>query len=283
MDATATTGGTGKDWINAAVSKLVTMADDAKVASPSAVDAYKTYLYRRGNRSVKDIESCKAGQPIDLSELEKDIAATEATLWMCQQSELPAWDIEYKLKGLRAMRDQLVGRTWPSLEHIKAQAKAELENKKQESYNKTVLLAAAKAELAQQKTKNGPKCPDPVKKLGGKTVYSGKMAIPKILPLKPKPPVSADLVRLKIEQEWLMRVGMLSNCNVTILQYTVVSQPSLEVMLKCKVCSSTKDVANSAVSSTNVLTESIEQFCRDHRHEPQQAAQPKGRLFRDED
>lgn len=254
MDAPETIGGTGK------------------VATPWAIEAYKTYLFRKGNRSVKDIEAMRAGHPIDVSDLDVEIAALEKTIVMCHKLSLPTWEEINKLKGLKGLRDRLYGTTWPSMADLKQAAQTPLKDQQ-----KAAELAKAHAELQELKLANTawyapPKPPSTPHK-------AWAAAKPKVVNAPVK--IGATVGRSKLDQEWIMRIGIASNLNVSILQENG-GLGSLAT-LRCKVCSCAYYLNGNEMGYTTSLPERIETFCRTHRHEPKSAPAPAGRLFRDED
>lgn len=257
-----------------------------KIASPQAADAYKTYLYRKGHRTVSQIESIKPGQMIDLSVLESDIEHTEKIISMCEKVDLPSYEEQYKIKGLKALHEQVSGRMWPSFADIKqeieaAQANGDFAEAAKKLELQKLQLAWSKAQLNQQTTSNFLPDPKPGKKGLSTGVYKYPIQMLPKLKANPAPKTTEmGLGRSQIEQEWIMRVGVASNCNISIVQTNTYAT---NAELRCKVCGSVKTVATNLIVRVTVLTDDLERFCREHRHnQVALAGGPTGRKFRDD-
>lgn len=243
------------------------MASETTATSPSAqaIDAYKTYLYRSHSKSVSEIEKLKPGEPVPLKELNHDIAVVQQTIKTIEKFGMEAKEEKAKLNGLMNLKAALLDQS-------------------------VYLLKQKEKAKAKQKPKEWEWLPGKTAPVGY-TVTTGIKKNP-ILVVKPEP-VKTEMklsgAGSKFSQELLMRMGMLSNCNVLIYQTMgVVSRYGDGLALRCQHCGVEKHLDDklSLVETTSMFPE-VEDFCKAHRHEPSTAEPaklgPGGRMFRDED
>ena len=282
---------------------------DILVASPEAVDAYKTYLYRQGQIGLGN--AIKPGELIDVAYIEKHIATLNAAIDTMKGFSL-SYDAEMlQYKGLLKLRQSVVGRRAPTKTEEDEAHKAwqaqkqeiaiQLYKIKQENLEKqTQQEQAIKAKLKQAQVKKlniFGVAVDPEKTIGGWASYLKPIKNP-ILTVKPgtmlpvsKPKESLatlNVGRVKLEQEFIMRVGMVSNLNVLIEQVQDTGIARFTVRLRCKHCSSLRVLDDGMfLSGVTELTDDVDKFCRSHRHEAPMpvATEPKaaGRRFREDD
>lgn len=269
-------------------------------ASHQIVDAYKTYLFRRGTQTVKEIENIKPGQVIPIEDLDEDIKAVQRSI-----SNFKKWGIAYdeeeaKLKGLTNMLKQLAGRVWPDplkpsqteqQQFETAIAKAKLAKIAAESLQ-FEKIKKQKENEAKQKSKAPPSTAGYFSPQFIKTLKS-QMPLPEA-PWKPPSnsavPVAKELsVKVgvsTITQQFIMRVGMLSDCNVSIHQENNGRFMNSGISLQCGKCGSVRKIEDTiGLSNAQNLPTLVEAFCKQHKHEQKAAseAQPVGRFFREEE
>ena len=107
-------------------------------------------------------------------------------------------------------------------------------------------------------------------------------------PMPPAPPAPQKVVvsagKANLDQEIIMRIGMMSNCNVLIAQVLNPNDFRPVLQLACKVCKKTVEVEDHKFESGGQLSPTLLSFCEMHRHDAATAAvTPSGRMFREDD
>lgn len=93
--------------------------------------------------------------------------------------------------------------------------------------------------------------------------------------------VQMSIGKAYVDQEFIMRMGMMSNCNVSIHKHMDGSYFE-RVKLHCRVCDAMYTVPeNQFTVDGNNLPTVIGSFCTEHRHDPK-LEEKVGRLFREE-
>lgn len=248
-------------------------------ASFQAVDAYRTYLFRNGKKTVSQIEAIKPGQIIPLDDLEHDIAIVQKTIQTVEKFGMPAAEEKAKLKGLLNLKAGLLNQ--PSSFIAK-----EVKTPPGKKMNVFGFLEPDDKALPTAESAPAPK-----------VGYNVKLGVTKknpILMVKPQPvkkAVSIMAAGASLTQELLMQIGMLANGNVLIYQTMgAVSKYGEHLTLRCKQCGTDKHLDDTlSLVSSHAVTDEIAAFCKLHRHEPgvpdgpAPAPQEAGRFFRDEE
>ena len=170
-----------------------------------------------------------------------------------------------------------------------AYKKAELNAKKQ-SYLKTQIEVAQKA--------NDPKSTIGstvsyynkkfIENLKGQTTLVGAGSFLSPAPSKPAPePVFDNTSVVQAEQKFLQRIGMASNCNVSVQSKVLGTWPKRTLYrLLCDQCSASVPVNDSIIITTQQHNHPIiAEFCKAHRHDSEApaCAVTEGRKFRDDE
>jgi len=308
------------------------------VASPEAVDAYKTYLYRQGHTALAN--SIHPGELIPTYQIEQHINVTIASITILKEFGMSRGAEEAKLAGLKKLLEGVAGKRTPSkeeealkakeaalLKKLNADALAAMKAVNNSKTVKAIELAKAQAAALWEKynpdpdakadakakaaasdlmDKFGNTIADPQKIIGSyfnkQFVQNLKAQTPlgnknPILMVKPGTMVPVEkkgglasiaalqVGRSKIEQEFIMRIGMVSDMNVVIEQYRSTGWDT--VRLLCKRCSAVHVFSDAAfLAGATQLTDEAEKFCKAHRHEapkPVVEAPVGGRKFREDD
>ena len=259
--------------------------------SSDVVDAYKNYL----DKSLYNMnsETLAPGNKIPTDGVDLDIAILENKIKQYEKFGFPAEEEKASLEALKKLRENVKGKHWPKTSTV-ADPKGTIGG----SVNKAVSGTYIGPGLAHLVNNNQSDCTHSSliwHKLPSGTVLnkcsscqmifsatiSGSTATPVKKPPAPKS-IAMKVGRSDIDQEFIMRMGMMSNCNVSIARL-IGSSYMEETVLSCKVCKQTLVMSDFIlVSKGTELPNSVATFCTEHRHD-KKVSETTGRLFRDED
>lgn len=225
---------------------------------PTVLDAYKNYLYAKGSTAWQDVNKLEPGDTIPLADLLNDIEVIKKTIATCLKFGLPTTEEMAKLGSLVKLRDDMGG-------------KYSSDSKNDPS---GYIPGVFKYDVSKQFIKN----------LKVKTPFPANTAKNQLLIYKEEPKtVALKIGRASIEQALIMRIGMMSNCNVSI--NTLISPDSYResVLLTCGICKARIAIDDLPfLSGAKDLPDVLGRFCTTHRHDPK-SEEVVGRKFREED
>lgn len=262
------------------------------VPSSESVDAYKKYLQKSMPKySAKDFA---AGAMIPVDQVDKDILILENQISQYQKFGFPTEDKEKNLEVLKGYKTKVKGKFWPG-------TKTELQQSSCPHTSTTTHITATNVKMAHclscAKTWQAPLSQQPLPKKSNyydKQFFEGIKAGLKYHPiqqmptdmLKPAMPSSQAITlragKAEIDQKLIMRIGMASNCNVSIARVYVQYAYGQETALRCDKCEETARIPDSVfVAKESGLPAKIEEFCKAHRHDAK-ADESTGRMFRED-
>lgn len=260
------------------------MAAKKKEAAPSvpsseAVDAYKTYLLKSlPTYSAKDFA---AGAPISVDQVDKDILITENKISQYKKFGFNCDKEEKQLEILKDYKKKVIGKVWPGNPQPSIPTCLHPFT--------TTFLTATGIEMKRCPTCN--KVWEIPKKISSiyydpELIKNLKANIPiglsKSILIDDAPrQITLRVGRAEIDQKLIMRMGMMSNCNVSIAKVMIAGYLE-KVVLHCSKCDEKTTVSESIlISKNNGLPVIIEEFCTIHRHNAKVDGKT-GRLFREE-
>lgn len=248
-------------------------AVEPPVPSSETVDAYKTYLQKAMPKySAKDFA---AGAAIPVDQVQKDILVLENKISQYKKFSFSCEKEEKQLAILKGYEAKVKGKHWPGTETVLKQGACSHKDK-------TAYTTATGEKIL--------RCLDCTKtwKLPVAANYDinhkGIMVMPKQTFINvdtgPKE-IKLRVGRAEIDQKFIMRMGMISNCNVSIVRKSGAHYTD-DTVLHCDNCNKSLVVNDSTlVSKENALPAVIESFCQAHRHDAK-ADERTGRLFRED-
>lgn len=254
--------------------------------SSEAVDAYKTYLQKAlPTYTVKDFA---AGALIPVDQVEKDIMLLENKIGQYHKFDISCEKEEQQLEILKTYKANVKGKHWPKhhISQLKGCSHAKC------TYHTTPAGVKMAMCMSCGKPFQGAVPPvvdlyydhNYVKNLKAKTASKPilQMSADMLQPVKKEPKqVMLRAGRAEVEQKFIMRMGMASNCNVSINQVQGAYYGS-DVLFRCDKCNEILQLKESAlVTKENGLPSRIEEFCVAHRHDAK-AENKVGRLFQED-
>lgn len=252
---------------------------DAKtVPSAQIVDAYKTYLFAKKTVPASQIEKLKPGMVIPVDEIDKDIQILQI-ISHSKENGLQANVEKIKLKSLQKLKQDIVNGETKEEKTAgeKLKVMAEQNKSKTSMYYDKKFIDNLKSAFPSSKQSS-------VKTSLGNPILAVNGAF---IPIESSPSApKLNLGPIRLHQKFLMRMGMISNCNVTIRQAPGIRSILPILIIWCERCKEEKrieDTLSLDESSAGTLTAEIEEFCRAHQHGVAAAAPEGGRKFREDE
>ena len=236
------------------------------------------------------------GAPIPTDQVEKDILILENKI--AQYKKFGFLEKEEKqVEILKSYKGAVKGKSWPT-------AKQAMNACKHPQWSTYTTATGVKMAMctACSKTWHAPLDTQPnsmqdklvnyynstlVKNLKANTLVTGKKnPLLVVHPYTTEGEKPKDLAfrigKSEVDQKFIMRMGMLSNCNVSVARIAGGGYLT-ESVLSCSKCKDTMKLTDSLlVAKENALASKIEEFCVAHKHDAK-VTDREGRHFRVED
>jgi len=281
---------------------------EPKIPAPSSevVDAYKTYLSKAmPTLTAKDFAE---GAPIPTDQVEKDILILENKIAQYKKFGFPCDKEEDQLEILKKYKAGVQGKNWPTAKKaMNAAANMAADQLKyvgcqHPSNSRLQFTTATGVEMLKcqvcGKVWHAPLGPVKIgtdlgiwydqtflKNLKAQTPNIKKnpiLLIPPSFVTENVKPLAMRVGKTEVEQRFLMQMGMLSNCNVSIAR--IASSYMDKFVLKCAKCDQTVELSDALlIAKVDGLPVKVEEFCIAHRHDAKAFGKEQGRYFREDD
>lgn len=257
------------------------------IPSSETVDAYKTYLLKSSHTlTAKDFAE---GAAIPTDQVEKDILILENKIAQYKKWKFPHEEQEKQLEILKDYKSKVVGKHWPTAKQT-IDAKSACSHQHLTHFKNATGEFMTRCATCNQVWKGaGPN--NLLSKYYNKPFIDNLKATTKsILTVPPgtvNVPEEPTNVRLRvgkveIDQRFIMQMGMLSNCNVSIAKTVGGGYLTDSYALRCSKCKEQLKLTDALlVAKENTLPSKIEEFCTTHKHDAR-ARIKEGRHFRED-